>query len=263
MNKKKQLLIISGICWMCLMLYLNPVVATDSQISEKQEPLEIKIGRGEVGVEATVIEGPLLKSDQVLTKDHPEYARGMVCVECHKVTFDALTSSTKQFILNYPQLSNDEVWERIESFLPGRERFVLTTVYNNEPTATTVDMVLDRDQKVFYVLCEKGTEKLSHIKQNPRISAVHFAGWTLAAAERDPELKKEWMSIQIRGTAEVIPPDDSRFETIVKKYKPARLSLKRAVLRFDTVRITPTSAIYFNTNLYGEKLGVYQHWERN
>ena len=133
-----------------------------------------------MGVEATVIEGPPIKADQLLTKEHPEYARGMVCVECHQVAFDALTSSTRQFTLNYPQLSNEEVWERIEAFLPGRERFVLTTVYNNEPTATTVDMVLDRDEKVFYVMCEKGTEKLMQIEQNPRICAVHFAGWTLA-----------------------------------------------------------------------------------
>ena len=70
------------------------------------------------------------------------------------------------------------------------------------------------------------------------------------------------MSVQIRGNAEVITPDDPRFEDIVKKYKPVRLTVKRAVLRFDAVRITPTSAVYFNTNLSDEKRGVYQYWER-
>lgn len=236
---------------------------SSSFAGEKKQYKKIDVGAGEMGVKATVIEGPPIKADQLLTKDHPKYARGMVCVECHQVTFDAVTSSTKMFMMNYPQLPNNEVWKRIEAFLPGRERFILTTVYNNEPTATTVDMVLDRDEKVLYVLCEKGTEKLMHIKQNPRICAVHYKGWTLAEAKRNKNLKKEWISVQIRGNAEVIPPSDPQFGKLVEKYKPMRVTPKRAVLRFDIVRITPTSVIYFNTNLPGEKFGAYQHWERD
>jgi len=227
-----------------------------------KEYTKIDVGAGEMGFKATVIEGPPIKADQVVTEDHPEYARGMVCVECHQVAFDAITTSTKMFLINYKQLPNDEVWKKIEAFLPGRERFVLTTVYNNEPTATTVDMVLDREEKSLYVLCEKGTEKLMHIKQNQRISAVHFKGWTLSEAERDKTLKQEWISVQIRGTAEIIPPSDPRFGKLVEKYKPVRVTPQRAALRFDIVRITPTSAVYFDTNLASEKLGVYQHWER-
>jgi uncharacterized pyridoxamine 5'-phosphate oxidase family protein len=223
---------------------------------------KIDVGAGEMGIKATVIEGPPIKADQVLTEDHPEYARGMVCVECHEIAFDAITTSTKIFLTNYKQLPNNEVWKKIETFLPGRERFVLTTVYNNEPTATTVDMVLDRDEKCLYVLCEKGTEKLMHIQQNPRVCAVHFKGWTLAEAERDKNLKKEWISVQIRGNAEVIPPSDPQFGKLVGKYKPVRVTPQRATLRFDVVRITPTSAVYFDTNLPDEKFGVYQHWER-
>ena len=262
MKKKIQFLTVSTAFWVALFMHPSFVIAADNPLPENPKPKEVRVGAGEMGVGATVIEGPPIKADQLLTNEHPEYARGMVCVECHQVAFDALTSSTKQFTLNYPQLSNDEVWERIEAFLPGRERFVLTTVYNNEPTATTVDMVLDRDEKVFYVMCEKGTEKLMQIEQNPRICAVHFAGWTLAEAEHNQDVKKEWMSVQIRGNAEVIAHNDPRFKTIVEKYKPVRLTVKRAVLRFDAVRITPTSAIYFNTNLSDEKRGVYQYWER-
>ena len=228
---------------------------------DKAKRKEIKLGAGEMGIETTVVEGAPIKADQILTKDHPEYARGMVCVECHQVTFDAITSSTRMFTLNYPQLPNDEVWKRIEAFLPGRERFVLTTVYNNEPTATTVDMVFDRGEKCLYVLCEKGTEKLMHIKKNPRVCAVHFKGWTLAEAKLKKDLKKEWISVQIKGNAEVIPPSDPQFEKLLEKYKPVRVTPKRAVLRFDLVRITPTSAIYFNTNLPDEKFGIYQYWE--
>jgi nitroimidazol reductase NimA-like FMN-containing flavoprotein (pyridoxamine 5'-phosphate oxidase superfamily) len=230
--------------------------------NEAKQYKKIDVGAGEMGIKATVIEGPPIKADQTLTEDHSEYARGMVCVECHDVAFDAITTSTKIFLMNYKQLSNDEVWKKIETLLPGRERFVLTTVYRNEPTATTVDMVLDKDEQCLYVLCEKGTEKLMHIKQNPRICAVHFKGWTLAEAERDKKLKQEWISVQIRGNAEVIPPSDPQFETLVGKYKPVRVTPKRATLRFDIVRVTPTSAVYFDTNLPDEKFGIYQYWER-
>ena len=51
-------------------------------------------------------------------------------------------------------------------------------------------------------------------------------------------------------------------EDLLKRYKPVRVTPKRAALRFDIVRITPTSAIYFNTNLADEKFGIYQYWER-
>jgi len=231
--------------------------------AEKAKPKAVSVGAGEMGVEAVVIEGGPIKADQVLTPDHPPYGRGMVCVECHQVTFDAVTTSTKQFMMNYPRLSNEEVWKKIEAFLPGRERFVLTTVYNNnEPTATTVDMVLDRDEKCLYVLCEKGTEKLMQIQQNPRICAVHYTGWTVAEAQQNKGAKQEWKSVQIRGNAQVIPPSDPQFDALVAKYKPVRVTPQRAALRFDVVRITPASAVYFDTNLAADKYGVYQQWER-
>jgi len=260
--KKEPML--SATLLLALSLFVCPSIigAAEEVTAEKPKPKAVSVGAGEMGVEAVIIEGAPIKADQVLTPDHPPYGRGMVCVECHQVTFDAITSSTKQFIMNYPQLPNDEVWKRIEDFLPGRERFVLTTVYNNEPTATTVDMVLDRDEKCLYVLCEKGTEKLLHIRENPRICAVHYRGWTLAEAQQNKSAKQEWISVQIRGNARIIPPNDPQFDKLVEKYKPVRVTPKRATLRFDVVRITPTSAVYFDTNLASEKLGVYQQWER-
>jgi len=101
-----------------------------------------------------------------------------------------------------------------------------------------------------------------HIKKNPRVCAVHFKGWTLAEAKQNKNLKKEWISVQIKGNAEVIPPSDPQFGDLLEKYRPVRVTPKRAVLRFDIVRITLTSATYFNTNLPDEKLGIYQYWER-
>ncbi len=228
----------------------------------KKEYKKIDVGSGEMGISATVIEGPPIKADQVLTKDHPEYARGMVCVECHDVGFDAVTNSTRQFMLNYSQLPNDKVWGKIVVFLPGRERFVLATSFNNKPIATTVDMVMDKVEKVFYVLCEKGTEKLMQIRQNPQVCAASFQGWKLSEARKNKDLKKEWRSVQIRGTAEVIESRDPRFEELLGRYKPVRMTTVRAKLRFDLVRITPLSIVYFDTNLAGEHMDVYQKWER-
>ena len=259
--KKERVVQTAVVLWVLLCMSLGLSQGVQEGISEGAQRKEIKGGAGERGVEATVVEGAPIRSDQLLTKDHPEYARGMVCVECHHVTFDAVTTSTKMFTMNYPQLPNDEIWKRIEALLPGRERFVLTTVYNNEPTATTVDMVLDKNKKVLYVLCEKGTEKLMHIRQNPRVCAVHYKGWTLAEAKLNGKAKQEWLSVQIRGTAEVITSSNPEFGNLIERYKPVRVTPTRAALRFDVVRITPTSAIYFNTNLFEEKVGIYQRWE--
>lgn len=261
--QKTDNLLLSFFLAVLLLLFPPSGRGAEKVTGEKPAQKPVSVGAGEMGVEAIVIEGGPIKADQVLTPDHPPYGRGMVCVECHQVAFDAVTTSTKQFMMNYPRLSNEEVWKKIEAFLPGRERFVLTTVYNNEPTATTVDMVLDRDEKCLYVLCEKGTEKLMHIRQNPRVCAVHYRGWTVAEAQQNKSAKQEWMSVQIRGNAEVIPPGDPQFEALVAKYKPVRVTPQRAALRFDVVRITPTSAIYFDTNLAAEKYGIYQQWERN
>lgn len=218
---------------------------------------KVKAGTGEPAPDAVIVPGPPIRADQVLSTQHPPYARGMACVECHDVAFDAVTTSTRQFMLNFPQLKNADAWKKIVAFLPGRERFVLTTVYNNEPTATTVDMVLDQEQKVFYAVCEKGTEKLFHIKNNPRVAAAHYEGWTVAGGG-----KKEWKSVQVKGTAEVISSRDIRFAELLDKYHLVRVSAVRAPLRFDIVRLTPTRIMYFDTTLSEENLGVYQLWER-
>lgn len=243
-------------CLIVLLSFLWTIVCAEA--AEKAQQKQIKVGGGETGSEAIVVEGPPIKADQVMSNKHPKFARGMACVECHKVAFDAVTTSTRQFMLNYPQLKNAEVWKKIEAFLPGRERFVLTTVYNNEPTATTVDMVLDKEEKVFYVVCEKGTEKLFQIKRNPHICAVHYEGWTVAGGG-----KKEWRSVQMKGTAEVIPSSDKRFDALLDKYHLVRVSKIRAPLRFDIVKITPGRIVYFDTNLTDEKSGVYQLWQRD
>jgi hypothetical protein len=219
------------------------------------------VGGGERGIEAIIFEGPALTGDTVAPKDHRSYARGMVCVECHKVSFpvDATATATRQLAGSAPQLTQDEIWSRIVAFLPGRERFALTTADGDQPLATTVDMMLDKDEQVLYVVSEVGTEKLNQIRRNPKVSAVRFQGWTVA--ERG---KQEWRSTQLKGRAEVIPSSDPRFLPLVRKYQLVRLSAERAVRRFDLIRITPDQIWYFDTELTapGTEAAVYQLWKR-
>lgn len=226
--------------------------------SAAEEPRGRNVGGGEMGIDAYVVDGPPISSDQVMSGNHMKYARGMTCAECHRVSFDLETTSTKQFTNNFPQLPNDEIWQKIVEFLPGRERFALTTAHEGMPTASTVDMVLDKQEKVFYVVAEKGTEKLLHIEQNPNVSAVRFQGWTVAEGG-----KREWRSTQIKATAEVIRDDDPRFDEFLDTYNLVRMGKERARLRFDLIRVTPVEIYYFDTTLGADKLSVYQRWTRD
>ncbi len=217
----------------------------------------VNVGAGEQGFVAVIFDGPPLKSNQVKSANHREYSRGMTCAECHTVSFDLVTTASRQFVNNYPQLTNDEIWAKVAAFLPGRERFVIATALDNKPLATTVDMVLDKDEKVLYVVSEVGTEKLQQLRINPAISAARFLGWTVAEGG-----KQEWRSVQINGTAEVIPSSDPRFDKALDKYHLVRASKERAHRRFDLIRVTPEQIYYFDTNLPDDQKGVYQLWKR-
>jgi len=268
MYKKVALSCLMAIGYSFALLQVSATAAADDQ-----KPQGRNVGAGEMGVEAFVYEGQPISSDALKSDEHISYQRGMVCAECHHVSFDLATTATKQFTNNFPQLTNDEIWEKIEAFLQGRERFALTTSYDGKPTATTVDMVLDKEEKVLYVVSEKGTEKLLHIRKNPNISAVRFVGWTVADLG-----KKEWRSTQIKGTAEVIEHDDPIFDELLTRYNMVRMTIERAHLRFDLIRITPTQIYYFDTTLSanspdndysvdsaddGDRLSVYQLWRRD
>ena len=188
---------------------------------------------------------------------HPEYDLSMTCAECHPTTLDAISTATTLYINSLKRLERDEVWKRIEAFLPGRERFVLATSYHNKPTATTIDFVLDPGEKVSYAVCEKGTQKLEQIKENPAVSMVCYEGWTVAHGGR-----KQWKSVQIEGRAEVVDSNGPRFETYLDKYHLVRLSKERAKKRMDILRVVIEKAIFFDSALLKSGFSVYQVWER-
>ncbi len=227
--------------------------------NHEQKQQGINVGPGEMGFDAIIVNGPPITGDSVMSADHAEYPRGMTCAECHSVDFgiDVMSTASEQFVNNFPNLEQEQIWEKIVAFLPGRERFAIATVEDNAPTATTVDMVLDQEEKAFYVVSERGTEKLLQLRVNPNISAVRFAGWTVA--EGGP---KQWRSVQIKGTAEVIESTDPRFGNILDKYNLVRVSKPRAFRRFDIIKVTPKQIFYFDTTLGANKFSPYQIWRR-
>ncbi|MEO8164179.1 MAG: pyridoxamine 5'-phosphate oxidase family protein [Betaproteobacteria bacterium] len=241
-----------------ILISIACTTSTAADADKKKDPEGINVGAGEQGFVAIIFDGPPLKSDQVKSANHRDYSRGMTCSECHEVRYDFMTTASKQFVNNFPQLTQEEIWAKVVAFLPGRERFALATSMNNEPIATTVDMVLDKDERVLYVVSEIGTEKLLQLRQNQAIGAVRFAGWTVAEGG-----KQEWRSVQIKGIAEVIPASDPRFDKALIKYNLVRVTLQRAHRRFDLIRVTPNQIYYFDTTLAEDKKSVYQLWKRS
>ena len=188
---------------------------------------------------------------------HPEYDLSMTCTECHPTTLDAFSTATTLYINNLKRFERDEIWKRIEAFLPGRERFVLATSYGNRPTATTIDFVLDPVEKISYAVCEKGTQKLEQIRKNPAVSMVCYEGWTVTDGG-----KKQWKSVQIEGRAEVVSSSDPRFGDYLDKYHLVRLSKERAKKRMDILRVVIEKVIFFDSTLLKSGFSLYQMWER-
>jgi nitroimidazol reductase NimA-like FMN-containing flavoprotein (pyridoxamine 5'-phosphate oxidase superfamily) len=230
---------------LALALLVAPAVAAD-------EPREIS-------QDGKIVMGPPITPQQIKSANHPRYPRGWVCSECHDVSFgtDFVSSASQQWSNNSKSMDNAQIWERIVKFLPGRERFVLATVAGDRPTATTVDLVLDKAEQVFYAVSEKGTEKLLQLRHNANVSAVRADGWTVAGGGA-----RQWISVQLSGRSEVIDAKDQRFLPILEKYNLVRLSKERAVRRFDIQRIVPHRIVYFDTTLEAEGFAVYQYWKR-
>lgn len=214
----------------------------------------------EISADGVITPGPALTPDQVRGPDHPRYPRGWTCSECHDVSFgvDFVSTASRQYLNNFGAMPNDQIWEKIVKFLPGRERFVMATVHDNKPTATTVDMVLDQEEKVLYIISEKGTEKLLQIRENPNVSAVRNEGWSVAAGGA-----RQWISTQINGQVELIDSTDKRFIPILQKYNLVRISMERAVRRFVIQRFTPSEIVYFDTTLEPQGFSIYQYWKRD
>jgi nitroimidazol reductase NimA-like FMN-containing flavoprotein (pyridoxamine 5'-phosphate oxidase superfamily) len=213
-----------------------------------------------IAADGRIVPGPSITPEQVKGALHPRYPAGWTCAECHDVSFgvDFVSSASKQYANNFEALPQETIWERIVQFLPGRERFAMATSHDGRPVATTVDMVLDKEEKVFYIVSEKGTEKLMQLQKNPNFSAVRADGWTVAAGGA-----RQWISVQVSGQAELISAADPRFLPTLEKYSLVRISRERAVRRFDIQRVTPQEIVLFDTTLLKDGRSPYQYWKRS
>jgi nitroimidazol reductase NimA-like FMN-containing flavoprotein (pyridoxamine 5'-phosphate oxidase superfamily) len=249
------------VCLAVVLLLVARTAATQSSVATAPAPAPASTPAPppQLAADGKPVIGPSIRPDQAKSAKHPTYPRGWTCAECHEVKFgvDVVSAASRMYPLNGGKLTNDQIWERVVRFLPGRERFVMATVADGQPTATTLDFVLDQDARVFYAVSEKGTEKLLQLRRNPRMSAVRAEGWTVKSGG-----PQQWTSVQIQGDVELIDAADPRFLPALEKYNLVRISKERAMRRFDIQRITPREIVYFNTTLDGEGYSVYQYWAR-
>jgi nitroimidazol reductase NimA-like FMN-containing flavoprotein (pyridoxamine 5'-phosphate oxidase superfamily) len=149
-----------------------------------------------------------------LSPNHPEIPQGVTCNDCHEVKLDAHTTATQVWLkgayLKYAEgqgiMPQDQIKAEIKKLMGGKKEkrtCVLGTSLNNAPLTTTADFAFDPDTMTLYGLHEKGTTKLFHIQQNPKVSL----NWH--------EEFKSWGTVlcaQFIGTAELIDGANPEFE---------------------------------------------------
>jgi len=147
-----------------------------------------------------------IKATETVTDTHPEIEEGITCADCHEVVVDANTTATEFWISkDYRNWSagegiesNQDTKKHIIDVLGGKKTkktYMLATCINNNPIATTIEYALDPDKMIMYGFSEKNTEKLFHIKANPRVSL----GW-----HEEFTVFGKTLCVQIRGSAEVV-----------------------------------------------------------
>ena len=237
-----------------------------NSFSQEETKQEAKPASQETKPAYQIIPAKPISPDAVMSSKHPPFAPQITCAECHETKFDAISTATKQYMRNYKLLDKETVWKYIVELLPGRERFVMATIYEKRtglfkkeaiPTTTTIDFVLNPEEKTLYAVCEKGTEKLEQIKLNPVVCASRYEGWTVAQKG-----KQVWKSVQVRGKAEIIKAQDPRFHEALQKYQLVRTKPEQAQKRFHILKVSIDQAIYFNTDFLKEGISIYQLWSK-
>lgn len=163
-----------------------------------------------------------IEAEASLSDDHPAIEEGVTCADCHEITLDANTTATQVWLTgsyagfnpNEGIIPNVKTKEAIVKAMGGKKHHrtcVLATCLNNVPLSTTAEYALDPDDMVLYGVHEKGTAKLTHLKQNPRFSLnwhKEFKNWG------------ETLCVQFIGHAELIEGNDPAFEKVLKEIYP-------------------------------------------
>lgn len=193
----------------CVGIYCNGIaLAADSvkeQKEEKKEPAK--------AIDAYV----------EISTDHPEFEEGVTCNDCHEIKLDANTTATQVWLSGESPgraagegvMPQDKLLKEIHKVMGGVKQdsktYVLGTSLNNVPLTTTAEFTLDTEKMVLYGFHEMGTQKLVHIKANPKVSLnwhVEFETFT------------DFLCVQVIGHAELIEGDNKEFEQIMIDFLP-------------------------------------------
>jgi hypothetical protein len=270
MKRGKMILITLLICCLALAFYGIPQ-ATGKE--EKKETAQEAKAKAE-SVDATA----------EVNETHPEIEEGLSCNDCHEIKLDAKTTATQVWLAGESpgrkagegMMPKDELWKEIVKLIGGIKKdsktFVLGTSLNNIPLTTTAEFTLDPEKKMLYGFHEGGTEKLIHIKNNPKVSL----NW-----HKEFDSFTDFQCIQIKGRSELIDGSSKEFEKIMIDFLPyedgarvpqdatpkqreERLKKFRESLQkgFVITKITIDQATMATTDFV--KLGVrrYQRWTR-
>jgi len=158
-----------------------------------------------------------------LVDTHPEVEEGLSCNDCHEIKLDANTTATQIWLAGESPgraagegvMPKDKLWEEIVKIIGGvktdSKTFVIATCINNTPLSTTAEFTLDSKKKVIYGYHEKGTEKLLHVKNNPKVSL----NW-----HREFENFSDFLCVQILGRAELIDDSSKDYDRILIDFLP-------------------------------------------
>jgi hypothetical protein len=174
------------------------------------------------------------------TSNHPEIPQGVSCNDCHEMKLDANTTATKVWLegdtpgkkTGEGVMPNEKVWEEFTKMIGNKKStrtFIIATSLNNVPLSTTAEFALDPDKKVLYGLHEKGTEKLTHMQNNPKVSL----NW-----HKEFEGFADFKCCQIRGTVELLDSSKPEFEQALIKCLPYEKGARIADTDNDTVKET-------------------------
>ncbi len=246
----------SALFVMCLLAAaVGPTSAVSSESGQSSQEAE------EIGASAGISE------------NHPEIEEGVTCADCHQIKIDAGSTATQVWLTgDYANFSkgegampNDMVKQEIEKAMGGVKKTstcVIATCVNNKPLSSTAEFTLEPRTMTLYGIHEKGTEKLLHIAQNPRVSLNWHREWT--------DFSKT-LCIQFIGHAELFDGTHPEFDRILKEIIPYEKRAQAQNVPLDTCRamfkqmmlisrITVEEATI--TNAEFKKLGPYRPWQR-
>lgn len=158
-----------------------------------------------------------------ISGDHPEFEEGVTCNDCHEIKLDANTTATQVWLSGESPgrsagegvMPADKLLEVIKRVMGGikeeSKTYVLGTSLNNVPLTTTAEFTLDPEKMVLYGFHEMGTQKLFHIKANPKVSLnwhVEFETFT------------DFLCVQVIGHAELIEGSNPEFEKVMIDFLP-------------------------------------------